>query len=346
MILLLGPRGAVARGIARGLEAEGLSPVVDETTDLASMRDVRKRISEAHPDALIISGAIEDPAEAELDPDRAFRENAENLIHSSVAALEFKTPLILLSTPEIFGQRGGPWIESDEPAPASTWARTRLQGEQFVQRAAKDLVIVRAGPVLSLDLELERSRLLAGPIEEASDEHVSPIAGSELGRAIAGLFRAGQHGVFHLAPAEEPVTRAELWQALAAQLGFAASHVVAKPGRELRRKAVLARSPALLAEKARAKLTRPIAPWRDALVGVAVSPSVAPVSRTLNLKSGARHIEPAVPTEIELRVEKGKVVVETDQEDRILKTGASIRVPAGKPLRITALEDSVLTDVR
>jgi dTDP-4-dehydrorhamnose reductase/mannose-6-phosphate isomerase-like protein (cupin superfamily) len=265
-VLLLRAGGPMARGLARGLSEAGAAEVVlDETTPLSSMREVRKRVVDAQPEAVLVAGGFDDASLAESDPDRAFRENAEEMIHVAAAALELGIPPILISTAEVFGQRGGPFSESDEPSPASTWARSRLMGETFLCRASKDALIVRAGPILSEGLEAEHARLLAGPIEEASDEQVTPIRAAELGAAIQALIAAKKRGVFHVASGEPPVSRAELWTAIAGALGFGPERVVSRPGREIARGAAAARSPALFADKIAAVLARPPGPWRAAL---------------------------------------------------------------------------------
>src|SRR5262249_33215199 len=148
--------------------------------------------------------------------------NAEAAIHLAAACLEAKATPIFISTAEVFGKSGGPWSESDDPTPPSAYARTKLQGEQFLMRANKAALIVRTGPVLSEGYVEERPRF-AAPFQEASDELVSPISAYELGQAIAALVDANARGLFHVASSRAE-SRADLWKRIAREAGEAESN--------------------------------------------------------------------------------------------------------------------------
>lgn len=269
MILVLKGRGGLAEGIARGLEAHGRAVALDLDVDIASMREVRRAVAERKPDAVVLAECWDDPDACEADPDRAFIWNAEAAIHLAAACLEFQAVPVLLSTPEVFGIKGGPWFESDEASPSSTWARTRLRGEQLLTRATNTALILRAGPILSDGLARERALFEAGagasPIEEADDEWVTPVSAFDVGRAIHALLEAKASGLFHVAASEPPVSRLELYRAIATALGHGADVVVGQSGRLLSRRAARARAPALLAQKLARYLPAPILSWRTAL---------------------------------------------------------------------------------
>ena len=91
MILLLGIPAPIALALERGLQAEGETVAIDPD-DLSSMKDVRRRVVERRPRALVVTGGLEDPAACEADPDRAFRDNAENVIHATEAYAAYLRP--------------------------------------------------------------------------------------------------------------------------------------------------------------------------------------------------------------------------------------------------------------
>lgn len=248
--LVFGGSKAVNEGIARGIrEAGGDAELSD--ADYTSMRGVRDAVMKRKPRAVIFAGGMESPDACEADPDRAFSANAEAAIHFAVAALEAKAIPIYLSTAEVFGGRGGPWTESDEPEPLSTYARSKLKGEQFLQRANKNALIVRTGPITSEGYADEKPRF-AAKFEEAEDELISPIAAAEIGRALAALTASEARGVFHLAPSREEEassSRAEYWRRIARATGEAEGNVVGKPGRSIVRAAPYARRATLSRDK-------------------------------------------------------------------------------------------------
>jgi dTDP-4-dehydrorhamnose reductase/mannose-6-phosphate isomerase-like protein (cupin superfamily) len=366
MILLL---SGIA-GVARGLEHEGFAVQEDSLPDLSSMRAVRAAVDRTRPTAVVVASALDDAERCESDPDRAFRENAENLIHVAAAAMEFAARPVLVSTAEVFGGRGGPWSESDEPSPLSTCARTRLQGEEFLVRAAKDALIVRTGPVVSA---------AHAEIEPADDEWVSPIAPFDLGRAIAVLIAAGARGVFHAATRDEPVTRAAYTDEIRAALGL--PRRLARKGRALSRRAVYAKRPTLDPGKLEMYLKEPLRPWRDALPELRGREKVEEskentmghrqdvrrvdkpwgheiiwaqtdryVGKVLFIKAGERlSLQYHEKKDETVHVLTGKMVFEVGpkdaaREDLIMKPGDSYRITPFTVHRMIALEDTQILE--
>jgi dTDP-4-dehydrorhamnose reductase/mannose-6-phosphate isomerase-like protein (cupin superfamily) len=264
VILILQGKDGIADGIARGARALGMEAEIAATVDMSSMRAVRAAVAEKKPSAVVMAEGLEDLDLCEADPDRAFLANAEAAIHVAAACLEFEATPILISSAEVFGQRGGPWSEGDEPQPMSTFARSKLRGEEFIRRAAKNALVLRVGPMLSDGLAKERAMLSAERLDEADDEMVSPIAADQVGAAIAALISAKQSGVFHVAPKEAPVTRAELLASIARALGVP-QRVGAMSGRLLPRKAPRARAGSLHGDKLARHLGRPLETWRASL---------------------------------------------------------------------------------
>lgn len=380
MILVLKGRGGLAEGIARGLEAHGRAVALDLDVDISSMREVRRAVAERKPDAVVLTECWDDPDACEADPDRAFLWNAEAAIHLAAACLEFEAVPVLLSTPEVFGIKGGPWFESDEASPSSTWARTRLRGEQLLTRATNTALVLRAGPVLSDGLERERALFGAVPLEEADDEWVTPVSAFDVGRAIHALLEAKASGLFHVAASEPAVTRLELSRALATAVGLGADIVVGQPGRSLSRRAARARAPALLAEKLARYLPAPILTWRtaiDALDRPRAEPKPAVeetttmghrqtvrrvdkpwgheiiwaqtdryVGKILFVKTGERlSLQYHEKKDETVYVLSGKMVLEVGprdklREDLILKAGDSYHITPHTTHRMIALEDT------
>jgi dTDP-4-dehydrorhamnose reductase len=261
MILVFDEPRGIHAGLRRALEQRGQIVTIDHETDRGSMKQVRDRVLLTRPTAIVVASTVEDPEEGEIDPDGVFRRAAEDLIHVAAAALEARAKTFLLSTAEVFGQKGGPFGEGDDPEPPCEWARSKRKGEEFLLRAQRDAVVLRAGPILSDGLPRIRE-LLESPVEASPEELVTPIGIEDVAEAIVALLRAGARGLFHLAPAEPPPSRAELLKACASAIGLPEDRVIERRSAGLVR---LGRSPTLFGDKIRPLLGRAPDPWRVAL---------------------------------------------------------------------------------
>lgn len=264
MILVLTDRAARVAGIVRGIEAAGETARVRDDVDLSSMREVRAAVADVKPRAAVLAASWDDLAGCEADEAQAFARNAEPAINLAAATLEFRAVPVLISTAEVFGGTGGPWSEADEPQPVSTFARSRLKGEQFMLRAAPRGLVLRVGPLVEDGLETWQEGLRE-PIEVADDEMVTPVSASDLGRALVALLEAEAMGVVHVAGPGPAVSRAELWRAVASALGADASRIVGRRGRALVGPAERARNPQLFADRLGKALDAPLEGWRAGL---------------------------------------------------------------------------------
>ncbi|MCB9645714.1 MAG: sugar nucleotide-binding protein [Deltaproteobacteria bacterium] len=291
MILVMQGDGARLSGLARGLEAEGMNVTIDRGTDLNSMQKVRAAVAEVRPEAVLLTAQWDDLEGCEADEARAFTRNAEPAINVAAAALEFGCLPVLLSSADVFGGSGGPWSEADPPQPLSTWARSRLKGEQFLLRAAKHGLVVRTGPVLEDGL-VDLAGRLSGDVVEADDELVSPIGAVDLGRAVAALVEARAGGVVHVANGGAPVSRADLLRAAARALGLDPERVRGAAGRSLPQHELRPRSPTLHTDRLAKVLKAPLRPWSAALeeaAGASIERVPAPEEHTgAGLRAGPR----------------------------------------------------------
>jgi dTDP-4-dehydrorhamnose reductase len=153
---------------------------------------------------------------AEADPEGARRVNVEGTRH--VAALG--APLVYYSSDYVFdGRKGAPYVESDEPAPASVYGRTKLDGEREVRNGwivrtswlfgATGRNFVRT--MLRLGADREEVRVVA-------DQRGSPTYVGHLAEATRELLERPQ-GVWHVA-AEGDCTWADFAEAIFEEAGF------------------------------------------------------------------------------------------------------------------------------
>lgn len=347
MILVLG-EGPRAASLAGALDAKH-----EEEFDPLSMRDVRRVVAKHEPSAVVWMSFWDDVDAAESAEDRAYRHNDEAVISLAAASMEFKAVPVLVSTPEVFGQRGGPFAESDEPEPRSVWAESRRRGEVHLARAAPSALIVRAGPILTEGLVYEQ-HLVRDGLTVGAARKTTPVTASAVAAAIVKFLDAGAKGTVHVA-GEAPVRERDLYNAIAERAGL-------PPVRERELRATEAPSPALRADRLQA-LDKRLPDWRDALESLGSASPARPAEPEPSVGDGvwargpgwtaSRHeldIGGSIEGEGELAmyVELGKVVLTVTGErerDEIVRVGSNATVQKGERHRIVALEKSVLFTV-
>jgi dTDP-4-dehydrorhamnose reductase len=306
LILILEAERPLA-GLARGLEAAGRT-VKSAFVDLGSMKSVRAVVAEAKPEAVIACG-LEDPLACEEEPGRAFLWNAEGAIHLAAAALEFKAVPVMISTAAVFGDAGTEHDEASATDPRTAYAKSKLQGETFLLRAAKSGLVIRVGHVLADGLGEERAQAKSSA---SSREIVSVIGAYDLGIAIDRLLAEKVTGVVHAACGNP--TEHSLWSAFA-------------PVEETQRVG----GAGLICDRLARIVT--LRSWREALADAARFPApVVEVVRTLLAGESF-----SGDGEVAVSVLSGKVVVELG-EDRILKAGASLSISG--TYRVVAIDPS------
>jgi dTDP-4-dehydrorhamnose reductase len=151
-ILLLGNTGQLGWELERTLVSLGELNACDyPQINLADFESIRQVIKDCQPDVLINAAAYTAVDRAESEPDVA---HAINAIAPGVLAEEarqIKAAFIHFSTDYVFdGQKGSPYLESDQTNPLSVYGRTKLAGEQAVQQVGGACLILRTSWVYSM----------------------------------------------------------------------------------------------------------------------------------------------------------------------------------------------------
>ncbi|MSO58389.1 MAG: dTDP-4-dehydrorhamnose reductase [Thermoleophilia bacterium] len=172
------------------------------------------------PDLVLHAAAWTDVDGAESDPQGAAAVNVGGTAHVA----ELGAPLVAFSTDYVFdGAKGGPYVESDAPAPLSAYGRTKLHGEAA---AGEQAWIVRTswlyGPTgtnfVRTMLRLGRER---DEVAVVADQRGCPTYVGHLAEATHTLV-AGEapFGVWHLA-AQGDCTWADFAEAIFEEAGIA-----------------------------------------------------------------------------------------------------------------------------
>lgn len=203
-ILITGPTGQLGQELLRDLEQEELLPITHKDLDITEPKLIQ-RIVELKPNIIIHTAAYTDVDGCEHDPESAFRVNAIGTRHVISGAEEVGAKLVYISTDYVFdGEKGVPYVESDETCPINVYGRSKLMGEDFVRACSVPWIIVRTAWVYGEG----RKNFITSVLEWVKDLPVlklvndkigSPTYAKDLAFAIRHLIRIEANGPYHAA---------------------------------------------------------------------------------------------------------------------------------------------------
>ncbi|HEX5418984.1 MAG TPA: dTDP-4-dehydrorhamnose reductase [Gammaproteobacteria bacterium] len=223
-IMVLGGQGQIGWELQRALaplgdvmalrrEARG-----DASGDLENADGLRRALRRLRPDVIANAAAYTDVDQAESEPERARRVNAEGPEILAAEARRLDAWLIQYSTDYVFDGSGTEPRQEDAPAsPLNVYGRTKWQGEQAVRDIGCRHLILRTQWVYSsrrnnflrtvLRLALERDAL------EVVDDQIGAPTGADLvadvtAHLVRSLSAEQGSGTYHVAARGETTRHA------------------------------------------------------------------------------------------------------------------------------------------
>lgn len=198
--VVLGANGQLGSELVRLLGAEsGVTRTQASITDATAIEDL---IASRRPDVLFNCAAYNAVDFAESEPDLAFAVNADGVRNVAAACQRHGATLVHFSTNYVFdGSRDEPYVEADDPAPLSTYARSKLEGELQAVQSGAHLLIVRTAAIFGGAANfptriLDRARS-GEALRVVSDQQVNPTYARDLAAASIELVEEGLAGVVH-----------------------------------------------------------------------------------------------------------------------------------------------------
>ncbi|MEB4211598.1 dTDP-4-dehydrorhamnose reductase [Mycobacterium sp. 94-17] len=228
-------------------------------------------------DVVINCAAYTDVDGAETDEARAFAVNEAGPGHIARACARARAHLIHVSTDYVFnGDFGGapprPYEPTDQTAPQSVYARSKVAGERAALAALPEAVIVRTAWVYTggagKDFVAVMRRLAAGdkPVDVVADQTGSPTYVGDLAAALLQIADDRVPGPILHAANDGACTRFEQARAVFEECGADPERVRAVTTAQFPRPAPRPAYSALAAGQSVAAGMRPLRPWRPALV--------------------------------------------------------------------------------
>lgn len=209
-LLLTGSSGQVGSALLQTLPA--LGEVIARsrpTLDLANPDSIRRTLREAKPEVIVNAAAYTAVDQAEREEALAKAVNAEAVAILAEEAARRGALLVHFSTDYVFdGEKPSPYIESDPTNPLNAYGRSKLAGEQAIQRSGCRHLVFRTSWVYSntgknfllamLRLARERKELRV-----VDDQHGAPTSSRALADAVPAAITAVSRdpslaGLYHM----------------------------------------------------------------------------------------------------------------------------------------------------
>lgn len=228
-IVILGGRGQLGRALCRVLPANlAAEPQISvwnrPAFDIATPQ-ISTQLQDFSPDLVINSAAWTDVDGAESNPDLAYAANMLGPHYVAKGCRQCGATMIHISTNEVFaGHSGRFYREYDQPNPVSTYARSKLAGEQAAASQLQNLYIVRVAWLYGAGHNNFPAKIIAAAennrsLRVVNDEFGNPTYADDVACAIGQLVQSGHYGIYHLVN-EGRSSRFEFARHVLARSGF------------------------------------------------------------------------------------------------------------------------------
>ena len=216
-ILLTGANGQVGWELKHYLTRLGdVIPLDRRQLDLTNFAAIRRTFRESQPHLIVNAAAYTAVDQSETDCRMAQAVNAEAPRVMAEEARKIGAALVHYSTDYVFdGSKSIPYEEHDTPCPINAYGKTKLAGEQAIQRAGVPYLILRTAwvyatrgrnfllTILSLASQREELRVVEDRIGSPTWSRMIALGTVHiLGRICSqesGLSRLGElSGIYHL----------------------------------------------------------------------------------------------------------------------------------------------------
>jgi dTDP-4-dehydrorhamnose reductase len=208
-ILILGAKGMLGCRLMSVFEGAAIG-WDREDADVMKTEDLRLKIIDLKPTAIINCVAFNDVDGAEEKKDFAFLLNAQVPGNLAKICAELNIPLVHFSTNYVFDGKVGEYRETDIPNPKSVYAQSKYQGELEVAKNIQKYYIIRTALLFGPKGESELSKKSfvdimldkagnSDSIKAVSDEVNSLTYAADLAASVAVLLHDNRaFGTYHI----------------------------------------------------------------------------------------------------------------------------------------------------
>jgi dTDP-4-dehydrorhamnose reductase len=200
-VLVTGAGGQVGSEVVTAFADHSVVGATRDMLDVGDRHAVMAAVTGMQPDAIVHCGAWTAVDACESDPDRALRVNALGTRHVMEAARLVGAYVVYLSTDYVFdGTKADPYVEWDDPRPASVYGRSKLGGEREIDSGS---AVVRTSWVCGrTGANMVKTILrLAGEHDTLTfvdDQRGHPTFADDLARMVRTIVVSRLPGTYHV----------------------------------------------------------------------------------------------------------------------------------------------------
>ena len=147
-VLVTGANGQLAKTIKKRyyIKTEGVDFIFlsKEELDITNKKQIEDIFNANNFNYCINCASYTNVEQAEKNPERAFLINAEAVKNVALACKTSNTILIHISTDYVFdGEKETQYTENDKPNPINEYGRSKLLGEEHIQKILENYFIIR-----------------------------------------------------------------------------------------------------------------------------------------------------------------------------------------------------------
>ncbi len=209
-VLVTGSKGQLGQTIQQlfGFQDENMefTYVSKKELDITDKNQVDSFLNQHKFNYCINCAAYTNVEQAEKTPEIAFKVNAEGVKHLAQGCLKNNTVLIHVSTDYVFdGKKKKPYTEDNVPNPINEYGKSKLLGEQNIQRILSNYFIIRTSWLYSKEVGHNFYKAIINKINNKQELRIltsqkgTPTNCEELSKFMVTLIKTQQcnFGIYH-----------------------------------------------------------------------------------------------------------------------------------------------------
>jgi len=227
-ILITGARGTLGQYLARVLSDQDLILWDRDDLDISNQEKVNVKIFQVNPDVIINCVAYNNVDGAESNIEMANLVNGYAVGYLAQVAKKINALMIHFSSNYVFsGDDVSDYLESDQPNPQNVYARSKVLGEQELQKNTDRYYLIRTARLFGLpgsgetskksfiDLIIETAIKNDYKIKGITEEYDFPTYAFDLSQRVKALMEdEPDYGIYHICNSGKPCT----WHGYASEI--------------------------------------------------------------------------------------------------------------------------------
>jgi len=178
--------------------------------DLSVRDDLPRVLGDLHVDAVVHTAAIVSPDSCESDPEQAHAVNVEGTRETARWAEDRGARMLYFSTDLVYDGDRSPYKEEDPPNPINVYGRTKLSGEEEVQRICSSWIVLRLalsygptrGALGDWTWKMREALREGKDLTLFTDQFRTPAYAGDTAEAVSMLIKGKENGIYHMGGSE------------------------------------------------------------------------------------------------------------------------------------------------